>query len=97
MREGALALTCLSCVIGARATCPRITDDGTRARTSTGPGARSSRRRRPENGILLATCCRRGSLLMLAAAAPLWAIDDDGPSTIYLALRVEAVRLSPTD
>lgn len=45
-REGALALTCLSCEIGARATYPRITDDGVRAKTSTGPGSWSSRRRR---------------------------------------------------
>lgn len=46
MREGALALTCLSCVIGARVSaCLRITDDERMsARTSTGPGARSSSR-----------------------------------------------------
>lgn len=97
MREGALALTCLSCVIGARAACPRITDDGIRARTSTGPGARSSRgrcRERPSRyfspariaadaGCCSASCDRRRQPVVGA--------------TIYLAVRVEPVRLSPTD
>lgn len=41
VREGTLALTCLSCVVGVRAAYPRITDGEVCARTSTGLGARS--------------------------------------------------------